>query len=286
MAEINTDLIVFDMPSGGKYEARDMDIEDIDMLAGEKRATKAQAFLKILEKNIIPHRHDKLYDPSSRPIADMATSQLNMRRCTLQDDFYFKLTCEDTDCEHKWWDHENLGDEKYKPKKIVYAKDGNLRTGVSKDGKYHFIVDLRKPHNGAKAVVCRLFLGKHQEKLEEIKVKYKKKSVTRVMQLRVIGIDGKYEPAAKDAKKRLQKIDPNWFKGFSSANIMAIQDKVEEFDGGIETGLSKVCPECGADLEEELPLNDKHFFSTKSTRPPSSKRSSDSVTSTTAGDQI
>lgn len=256
------------LPSGRECLINELTLEDIDRLS-EGAQRREEALYDIMQQKIIidPDGDKKQFVINDSPVADFFTAMVAVRRVTHGDDLTWSMRCDG--CENQWKAFVDLGSDQFEPKMITWSKDEkDLFNGVSK--KLHFLVKLSRPHEGVEVLRCRLLRGSDQKELDKILKKHKDKKMTEQGKLRIVGIEGKYLPEDKEKpeeKRRLVKPNADWFRTFPVRLWGEIDDAVQRLDGGIETSIEVVCPECGyIHFDYELPVNDKHFFSRRSAR--------------------
>lgn len=266
---LETEILKVVLPSHRPAKILEMTLNDINMLQKGEVSVDNDTLFDVLQRLVILNPDEDVpskFIVDKSPLADLVTGIVQMRRVTHGDDVFYNRKC--PECKVQWRPHVDLSDEQFIPKQIKYAKDGDLSTGV--DPKtLHFIVNLPRPFQGIDKLRCRLFFGADQARLILIKRKFPNTKMTEQAKLRIVGFEGQYHPDDKDKPeedRRLITPTEEWLKAFPVRLWNVIDEYVQDFDGGIQTSYTLECPNCGAELEEELPIGDKHFFSPRSAK--------------------
>jgi len=245
-----------------------MAVEDIDRLLSGKQPE--QTLNDILRRLIIVDPDTDLarpFDPIEATLGDFFAALVNVRIITHGNKFIFKTTCEE--CDHTWRHDIDLSDEYFAAKEIKWAEPGDPLSGVDRN-TLQFVVKLARPHEGIELLRLRLFQGKHQAALTKIVKTNPEKKMTEQLRIRIVGFEGKIDPATKDkppANQSLARPSEAWIRSLSIKNAEYIQRQIEEVDGGIQSSIPIPCVSCGHVTEDApIPFNDKdaRFLSSRS----------------------
>lgn len=99
-------------------------------------------------------------------------------------------------------------------------------------------------------VTWRVFTGKEEPLLEEIRATRKQDLLSAVLCARIVAVAGDTARANLDYVKRLSQMDRRY-----------LLKCIDEGEGGIDTTLQLTCPECGHDFERPLNVGHASFFS-------------------------
>jgi len=175
-------------------------------------------------------------------VGDRVFLMFAIRRTTLGDEYPFRGACPNDNCGYRGLFTLDLADLEVRkmpnPEKRIY--------------------DLELP-SGKKAR-CRPLLGRDEEELSKVSGN-KEAGLSMAILMRLEMLED--QPPTLGAVKNLGMRDRNLLRSF-----------FDDIEGGVDTSLEMVCPQCGTEFEEELDVAQAGFFFPSSVQKASKRKSS------------
>lgn len=305
---VRTDLVIFKMPSGGEFEAFELNAEDMNLLNVSKDTFPVM--LDVLKRRLAPYGKDtKEFNPLTRPLADFFTGLFKIRISTHGHELWWKPQCDNLRCNHRWWHVEDLSKDFFKPKPIKWAptlepieesetetpKEVKKRVEreklIEKTGGYdlekgahpdtlEFIMQLdrrcpdpKKPllENGRPNYIEGLRIRARLFRGADSPQldQMKEQDKATAITRRINSLIVGFEDYKQEDGTLLQPSE-EWLKTLGMNGCQQIDEVYQQFDGGIESNTDIECPRCEDIIEDApIPINDRRFFLRKSSRKPS-----------------
>lgn len=107
------------------------------------------------------------------------------------------------------------------------------------------------------AVIFKLMLGKDERKAQKALRASKNRLVTALAQ-RIVEIKGEATTKGEKLSGQINKM--RWINNLGMSTAMEILNKFDEVDGGVETDIEIICPECGMVQTVALPFDRPEFW--------------------------
>lgn len=222
---INGNQVKF--PSGIVYTLKKMSGNSQNKLADRKLVQQGTVFDEIIVECI--EEVKSIEEIKDWLIGDKFFAIVAIRILTFGSKFEFRGQCPYCEQTHPYWiDLTSL--------EVRYL-EGKLTTdlGFTLPGEQ-------------KKIVFHLLRGKEEPLMKEISKRKPDKLVTSLLALRTDAIEGE------------QMVDESFFENLGADDIMEYRDFVDECDCGIDTTMELDCPNCSAEFEMELPIDENFFF--------------------------
>ena len=259
---VATEILKGMLPSGSEAKYSELTVGDANRLANPKRREQAlQDILRNRVKILNEDGEEETFNTETSLIADLFASMIMVRRVTHGEMFEFEAKC--PECRKKSTHEIDLSDEKFNPKYVKWADDGDLEKGVDRK-TFEFVIALEKPYQGIDKIRFRLLRGRDQQKFQNIRENMSDKIASENMKMKIVYFEGKINPADKDkAPEHQRKMKPTdkWLLDMPLRVQREITKKYDNFDGGVEGTVEVECARCGESNDVVVPFSTAGFFS-------------------------